>query len=49
MLTKRIEKYWASSEGKQNGESEYWDEFISSDTGKALTNTKRYIGESFED
>lgn len=48
MLTKRAEKKGTSSGGKKIGETEHWDEFVSPETGKTMTNYKIQVGKSFD-
>ena len=47
-LSKRAEKFGTSSGGIRMGETEYWDEFVSPETGKALTNHRIQFGKSFD-
>ena len=47
-LTKRAEKKGTSSGGSKMGETEHWDEFVSPETGKTLTNYKIQFGKSFD-
>ena len=48
MLTRRADKYGTSSGGKKVGKTEYWDEFVSPETGKTMTNYKLQLGKSFD-
>ena len=47
-LSKRAEKFGTSSGGIRMGETEHWDEFVSPETGKALTNHRIQFGKSFD-
>ncbi len=47
-LSKRAAKYGSSCGGVRIGETEYWDEFVSPEDGKAMTNYKLQIGKSFD-
>ncbi len=47
-LTKRAKKQGTSSGGTKMGETEHWDEFVSPETGKTLTNYKIQFGNSFD-
>jgi hypothetical protein len=47
-LSKRAAKYGVSCGGTKIGETEYWDEFVSPETGKTMTNYKLQIGKSFD-
>jgi RHS repeat-associated protein len=47
-LSKRAEKQGTSSGGTKVGETEYWDEFVSPETGKTMTNTRVQVGKSFD-
>lgn len=47
-LSKRAEKYGTSSNGTKVGETEYWDEFVSPETGKTMTKTTVQVGKSFD-
>ena len=46
-LSKRAAKYGSSCGGVRIGETAYWDEFVSPETGKTMTNYKLQIGKSF--
>lgn len=48
MLSKRAEKHGTSSGGTKVGETEHWDEFVSPETGKTMTNYKLQLGKSFD-
>jgi hypothetical protein len=37
-----------SGGGEKMGETEYWDEFVSPETGKTMTNTRINFGESWD-
>ena len=47
-LSKRFAKYGSSCGGVKIGETEYWDEFVSPETGMTMTNYKLQIGKSFD-
>jgi len=46
-IDKRHQKS-TSAGGEKMGETEYWDEFVSPETGKVLTETKIQFGKSFD-
>jgi len=48
MLQRRSEKLGSSSGGTKVGSTKYWDEFISPETGKTMTNYKIEVGQSFD-
>ena len=48
MLSKRAEKHGTSCGGTKVGETEHWDEFVSPETGKTMTNYKLQLGKSFD-
>ncbi|MBP6236514.1 MAG: RHS repeat-associated core domain-containing protein [Saprospiraceae bacterium] len=47
-LSQRSEKQGTSSGGTKVGETEHWDEFVSPETGKTMTNYVVQIGKSFD-
>jgi len=47
-LSKRAEKQGTSSGGTKVGETAHWDEFVSPETGKTLTETTIQVGKSFD-
>jgi RHS repeat-associated protein len=47
-LLKRSEKQGSSSGGTKMGETEYWDEFVSPETGNTMTNYVIQFGKSFD-
>ena len=47
-LSKRAEKEGTSSGGAKIGETEHWDEFVSPETGKAMTEYRIQVGKSFD-
>ncbi|GAB3423661.1 DUF6443 domain-containing protein [Niabella aquatica] len=48
MLSKRAKDKGTSSGGTKIGETEHWDEFVSPETGKTMTNYKIQVGKSFD-
>ncbi|WP_345373421.1 hypothetical protein [Algivirga pacifica] len=49
MIQRRQEIYGSTSaNGRKVGETEYWDEFISPETGKPMTNYVVQVGKSFD-
>jgi len=48
MLSKRQEKWGTSAGGTKVGETEHWDEFVSPETGKTMTNYKLQLCKSFD-
>jgi RHS repeat-associated protein len=47
-LSKRAESKGTSSGGTKVGDTAHWDEFVSPETGKTMTNYKVQIGKSFD-
>lgn len=47
-LSKRAEKEGTSSGGAKIGETKHWDEFVSPETGKAMTEYRIQVGKSFD-
>ncbi|MDO5614802.1 MAG: RHS repeat-associated core domain-containing protein [Cruoricaptor ignavus] len=47
-LSRRAEKMGTSSGGTKIGETEHWDEFVSPESGKAMTKTTVQVGKSFD-
>ena len=48
ILSQQHDLFGPSASGKKIGETEYWDEFVNPETGKAMTNCTIQIGESFD-
>jgi hypothetical protein len=48
MLSKRQETWGTSAGGTKVGETEYWDEFVSPETGKAMIDYRLQLGKSFD-
>ena len=48
MLTKRQQKWGTAAHGKKIGETAYWDEFISPETGQTMTNYTIQVSKSFD-
>ena len=47
-LSRRAETQGTSSGGTKVGETAHWDEFVSPETGKTMTNYKLQLGKSFD-